>query len=158
MREPGTRRGLSKNPRGDITLAEAGIDKNPAKQARKFAVLPAEEEFEDLVGRRAEAGHPLIRGCRLSGPAQCPAAQLFVCFSQKERAMDMFFAYPFSIGIIAALLAAVIVIFGGTRWAFAGPALADGRPRAAPVAGWKPDDIAGSDFLNWTAPRAGSQP
>jgi hypothetical protein len=54
-------------------------------------------------------------------------------YSQKERAMDMFFAYPFSIEIIAALLAAVIVIFGGTRWAFAGPALADGRPRAAPV-------------------------
>jgi hypothetical protein len=32
----------------------------------------------------------------------------------------------------------------------------DGRPRAAPVAGRKPDDIAGSDFLNWTAPRAES--
>jgi hypothetical protein len=42
-------RGLSSNPR--ITLAEIGIDKNLAHQARKFAALP-EAKFEALVGRR----------------------------------------------------------------------------------------------------------
>jgi hypothetical protein len=30
--------------------------------------------------------------------------------------MNMLFAYPFSIQITAALLAAVMVFFGGTRW------------------------------------------
>jgi hypothetical protein len=46
------KRGVSDTPR--ITLAEAGIDKNLAKQARKFAALP-EDKFEALVERRAEA-------------------------------------------------------------------------------------------------------
>jgi hypothetical protein len=44
--------GVSKTP--DITLAEIGVDKNLAKQARKFAALP-EEKFEALIVRRAEA-------------------------------------------------------------------------------------------------------
>jgi hypothetical protein len=44
------KRGLSKKPR--ITLAEIGIDKNLANQARKFAAL-SEDKFDALVGRRA---------------------------------------------------------------------------------------------------------
>ena len=44
------KRGLSKNPR--ITLAEIGVDKNLAHEARKFAALP-EEKFEALVDRLA---------------------------------------------------------------------------------------------------------
>jgi hypothetical protein len=44
--------GLSKNP--NITLAEIGVDKNLAHQARTFAAMP-HDKFEALVDRRAEA-------------------------------------------------------------------------------------------------------
>jgi hypothetical protein len=46
-----TKTGLSKNP--VITLAEIGVDKNLAHQARKFAALP-EAKFEALVERYEE--------------------------------------------------------------------------------------------------------
>jgi hypothetical protein len=39
---------MSRKKPGAITLAEIGIDKNLAHQARKFAALP-EEKFEALV-------------------------------------------------------------------------------------------------------------
>jgi hypothetical protein len=51
-----TKTGLSKNPA--ITLAEAGVDKNLAHQARKFAALPG-DNFEALVGRHEEAASPI---------------------------------------------------------------------------------------------------
>jgi hypothetical protein len=47
-----TKTGLSKNPA--ITLAEIGVDKNLAHQARKFAALPG-DKFEALVERHEEA-------------------------------------------------------------------------------------------------------
>jgi len=47
-----TKTGLSKNT--VITLAEIGVDKNLAHQARKFAALP-EAKFEALVERHEEA-------------------------------------------------------------------------------------------------------
>ena len=49
---PRTKTG-GKNP-PVIVLAEVGIDKDLAKQARKFAAL-SEDKFEALVERRAEA-------------------------------------------------------------------------------------------------------
>jgi hypothetical protein len=53
------KRGGSNPPR--ITLAEVGIDKDLAKQARKFAAM-TEEKFEGLVERRAEAAVAAMAG------------------------------------------------------------------------------------------------
>jgi|HubBroStandDraft_6_1064221.scaffolds.fasta_scaffold2221303_1 hypothetical protein len=51
-----TKTGLSKNPA--ITLAEIGVDKNLAHQARKFAALLG-DNFEALVERHEEAASPI---------------------------------------------------------------------------------------------------
>jgi hypothetical protein len=48
-----------------ITLAEAGIDKNLAKQAHKFAALP-DGNFEVLAARRAERWSRLWWEAKLS--------------------------------------------------------------------------------------------
>jgi hypothetical protein len=62
--------------------------------------------------------------------------------------MDMLFAYPFSIQIIAALLAAVMVIFGGTRCA-ARRVRASIAERAPNVRPGEPPDHGGNAKPSW---------
>lgn len=53
----------TKNPEAPATLAEASIDKNLAKQARKMHALP-QDEFEELVSRGSEK----VKPARKTGP------------------------------------------------------------------------------------------
>lgn len=101
-------------PNPTVTLAEAGIDKNLAKRARKLAALPEEAFEKKLTERRerVEAGEerisvdllkPVIRGTQGTGenewytPAEYGtrlAPKFFGCRQKCERLVNLHAASP----------------------------------------------------------------